>query len=227
MQSMAMQHNLRRARARCAIQTTRPFGPPELGPLVKRIRSRADDTCVSDVQHSLSRRTAEAPAPGAALSLRLECCTTDLPTRVLEVEGTRVCVTAPVHLCRRQEIGMRVTAVWDCKTGAARAGATIESQPRRPNAWVLRLDAMIEALDIEERLSDDSAGVIEVGSTTLPARIIDRSYHGVGCLVPAIVTLQPGQRARIVVGEHKRKGTIARVRRIGNQLRVGVQLDDM
>ena len=122
---------------------------------------------------------------------------------------------------------MRIVAVWDCKTGAARAGGTVESQTRRPNAWVLELDAEIESLVIEERLPDDSAGTLEVGATTLPARIIDRSFHGVGCLVPAIVSLRPGQRARVIVGDHNRKGTIARVRRIGNQLRVGIELDDI
>ncbi len=145
----------------------------------------------------------------------------------MEAEGTRVTVTAPVHLCRRDEVGMRVTAVWDGKTGAARARGVVASQQRRPTAWVLQLEPAIEALDIEERFPDDSTGTIEVGATTLPARIIDRSYHGVGCLVPAIISLERGQRARVIVGVHKRKGTIARVRRIGNQLRVGIELDEV
>ncbi|HET9730875.1 MAG TPA: PilZ domain-containing protein [Acidimicrobiia bacterium] len=170
---------------------------------------------------------AERPHPGAPLSLRLTCCGRDLPTRVLDVDGTRVSVTAPVHLCKRAELGMEFTAVWEGKTGVARSGGTIESQRRLPPTWVLALEAPIERLDIEERYPDDSPGTLEVGDTRLPARFIDRSLHGVACLVPALIRLEQGQRVRVIVGKHEREGAIARVQSIRNQLRVGIRLDEL
>ena len=95
----------------------------------------------------------------------------------------------------------------------------------RPPTWVLLLNDDVEPIDIEERYPDDSPGTLDIGTARLPAQIVDRSLHGVGCVVPALVRLRPGQRVRVVVGAHDRAGVIARVRPMGNQLRVGVRLD--
>jgi hypothetical protein len=172
-------------------------------------------------------RTAELPYPGASISLRLECCYTDLPARVLDADANRVSISAPVHLCRRPEIGMRFSAVWEHKTGMARSGGVVESQSRLPRNWVLQLAQPIEPLLIEKRYADDSPATLIVDGTRVPARVVDRSENGVGCMVPALVKLEPGQRVRVTVGNHDRAGAVARVRPLGNQLRVGIRLDEL
>jgi hypothetical protein len=173
------------------------------------------------------RQLARLPHGGESLSLRLDCCGEDLPTRALELQGSRVFVSAPLHLCRRSEIGAGFIATWDAKAGVCRSSGTVESLRRHPPAWVLRFEGSVDVLDIEKRFSDDSAGLLDIGDARLPARIIDRSLHGVGCLVPALTKLRPGQRVRVIVGRHDRAGTVARVRSFGNQLRVGIRLDDV
>ena len=182
---------------------------------------------VSELQHVRRDTLAEAPNPGVTLSLRLECCAVDLPTRVLDVQGTSVFVTAPIHLCGRRELHARFSSTWESKTGIARSTGSVESQRRLPPTWVLKLEGPIERLEIEERFPDDTPGTLEVGSTRLPARVVDRSIHGAACVVPAMVRIQPGQRVRVIVGQHDRKGTVARVRPLANQLRVGIRLDDI
>lgn len=166
------------------------------------------------------------PGQSVGLLVRMECCATDLPARVLDTEQPgRVWITAPIHLCRLPEVGMRFTATWESKTGLARSGGTIEAQQERPRRWQLQFDEPVEHLSVEERYPDDSPGFLDLGQTRLPARIIDRSYHGVGCIVPALAQLKPGQRVIVTVGEHRRAGAITRVRGFGNQVRVGVRLD--
>jgi hypothetical protein len=178
-------------------------------------------------QREATSQLGELPYSGASLSLRLECCLVDLPARVLSAQGTQISVTAPVHMCKRQELGARVTAIWDCKTGIARSTGTVESQRRLPPTWVLNLDGAIEHLTLEERYPDDSPGMLDIGDKRVPARVVDRSLNGVGCLVPALVRLRPGQRVNITVGRHDRAGTIARVQPLHNQLRVGIRLDEI
>jgi hypothetical protein len=167
------------------------------------------------------------PPTGAALSLRLPCCTTNLPARVLTVDGNSISITAPVHLCGTPEANARLTAVWEGKTGFYRATGVVASKRQRPPSWVVALHAPIERLEIEPRYPDDSAGTLDVGASRLPARIVDRSLHGVACVVPALTQLRPGQRVRVIVGQHNRAGTIANVRPLNNQLRVGIHLDDV
>jgi hypothetical protein len=169
----------------------------------------------------------DVPHAGAALTLRLECCGRDLPARVLASEGSRVSITAPVHVCRRSVIGAALTAVWSSKTGTAKSTGTVESLRRLPPTWVLSLDDAIEPVEVEERFPDDSPGMLDIGGKRVPARVVDRSLHGVGCLVPALVQLTPGQRVQIIVGKHERSGTVARVQPLHNQLRVGIRLDDV
>src|SRR6476620_3148614 len=113
----------------------------------------------------------DLPYPGAAILLRFSCCVIDLPARVLEVQDTRVTISAPIHLCRRPETGARFTATWDCKTGVARASGTVESQRPRPPTWVVALDGAIERIDVEQRYPDDSPGVLDIGTARLPARV--------------------------------------------------------
>jgi hypothetical protein len=173
------------------------------------------------------QRLAELPASGGSLVVRLDCCGVDLPARVVGVQGMRVSISAPIHLCSRPELGSHFAATWDCKTGVARATGTVESQRRVPPTWVLHIAGPIERLDVEPRFPDDSPGLLDLGDSRLPARIIDRSLHGVACLVPALAPLKPGQRVRVTVGRHERAGTIARVRPFGNQLRVGIRLDEV
>jgi hypothetical protein len=188
-----------------------------------------------DARGEAAHHIGERPAPGAELLLRLECCTIDLPSRVLEVPRAqggeahvlRAWITSPIHLCGRPEIGTRCTATWQSKTGLARSTGEVELQQQRPRRWLLRLDDKIERIASEERLPDDSPGMLDLGFARLPARIIDRSFHGVGCVVPALAQLKPGQRVSVHVGNHKRTGTIARVRGFGNQVRVGIQLDEL
>jgi hypothetical protein len=175
---------------------------------------------------SESRAAAELPYPSAPLTLRLECCNIDLPARVLEVLGTRVFITAPVHPCRRPELGVQCSAIWQCKMGLASSTGYVESHRRLPPSWVLRFEGPIEQVIIEERYPDDSPGTLIVDGTRVPVRVIDRSEHGAGCLVPAVVRLRVGQHVRIVVGKHERTGAVARVQVIGNQLRVGLRLDN-
>jgi hypothetical protein len=170
--------------------------------------------------------TQELPYPGAPISVRLECCDIDLPSRVLEAQSTRVLITAPIHVCRRPEIGVQCTAIWESKTGVSRSTGYVESHRRLPPSWVLRFEGAIERVVIEERYPDDSPGTLDVSGTRLPARVVDRSLHGAACLVPALVRLRPGERVRITVGDHNRRGTIARVQPLGNQLRVGIRLDE-
>jgi hypothetical protein len=157
----------------------------------------------------------------------LECCFSDLPARVLEGGSNRVSITAPVHLCRRSEIGLRFTAVWEHKTGMARSSGVVEAQNRVPRSWVLQLDGAVETFVLEKRYSDDSPATLIVDDTRVPARVVDRSESGVGCMVPALAKLEVGQRVQVIVGNHDRAGTIARVRPLGNQLRVGIRLDDV
>ena len=174
-----------------------------------------------------AQRVHELPYAGAPISLRLECCEIDLPSRVLDTQSTRVLITAPIHVCRRPEIGVQCTAIWESKTGLLRTTGYVESHRRLPPSWVLRLEGVIERVVIEERYPDDSPGTLEVDGARLPARVVDRSLHGAACVVPALVKLRRGQRVRIRVGNHDRRGTIARVQPLGNQLRVGLRLDDI
>jgi hypothetical protein len=176
---------------------------------------------------SETREAAELPYPSAPLTLRLECCNVDLPARVLEVLGTRVFITAPVHPCRRPEVGVRCSAIWQGKTGLAESKGYVESHRRLPPSWVLRFEGPIERVNIEERYPDDSPGTLIVDGARVPVRVVDRSVHGAGCLVPALVRLRVGQQVRIVVGKHERAGVVARVQLLGNQLRVGLRLDDL
>ncbi len=118
-------------------------------------------------------------------------------------------------------------AIWESKTGVLRSTGYVESHRRLPPSWVLRFEGAIEKVLIEERYPDDSPGTLDVCGTRLPARVIDRSLHGAACLVPALVRLRRGQRVRITVGNHDRAGTIARVQPLGNQLRVGIRLDEI
>jgi hypothetical protein len=39
--------------------------------------------------------------------------------------------------------------------------------------------------------------------------------------------MEPGQRVSVRVGDHERAGTIARVRGFGNQVKVGIRLDEL
>jgi hypothetical protein len=148
-----------------------------------------------------------------------------LPTRVVESESDAITVRAPVHLCRRPEVGMKFSAVWDCTTGVARSAGVVQSQRRVPPTWILHFQGPIEHFVVEERYPDDSPGTLDLGEQRLPARIIDRSLHGVACVVPAVVRVERGQRVRVIVGRHEREGTVARVSNLGNQLRVGIRLD--
>ena len=77
------------------------------------------------------------------------------------------------------------------------------------------------------RYPDDSPGTLDIGTARLPARVVDRSFNGVACVVPALANLRPGARVRVIVGRYERAGTIARVRSFGNQLRVGIRLDEL
>jgi hypothetical protein len=90
-----------------------------------------------------------------------------------------------------------------------------------------RVYARVELLSVEERYPDDSPDFLDLGNARLPARIIDRSFHGVGCIVPGLARLEPGQRVTVTVGDHQRAGTISRVRGFGNLVRVGVRLDEI
>ena len=202
---------------------------------LKRSSPDSETDCMNGAREHLAHQIGEPPATGADLLLRLECCAVDLPSRVLEVPRTdgsdahlvRAWITSPIHLCGRPELGSRCIATWRGKTAFARATGTVESQQQRPRRWLLQFDSAIARIDIEERLPDDSPGFLDLGFTRLPARIVDRSYHGVGCVVPALAQMEPGQRVSVVVGDHKRAGTIARVRGFGNQVRVGIQLDEL
>jgi hypothetical protein len=182
---------------------------------------------VNGTTRAQNERLSALPRAGEALSMRLACCNIDLPTRVVDVQGARVFVTAPLHVCRRSEIGAQFTATWESNRGVGRSSGTVESQRRHPPTWVLSVDGPIEFLDLEPRYSDDSPGLVDIGGTRLPARIVDRSLHGVGCVVPALAALRPGQRVRVIVGRHSRAGTIARVRPFGTQLRLGIRLDEV
>jgi hypothetical protein len=158
----------------------------------------------------------------------MDCCEVDLPARVLDTEQpTRVWITAPLHVCGKPEVGMHCVATWECSTGLARSNGTVEVQQQRPRRWRLCFDGRIEHLTIEERYPDDSPGFLDLGFARLPARITDRSFHGVGCVVPALAQLEPGQRVSVRVGDHERAGTIARVRGFGNQVKVGIRLDEL
>ena len=200
----------------CAVQMSR------------RVAPCADVMPVSDLRDRRQvEQVRELPYVRAPISIRLECCDVDLPSRVLEVQPTRVLITAPIHPCRRPEVGVRCTAVWESKTGLLQSTGYVESHRRVPPSWVLRLEGVIERILVEERYPDDSPGTLEVNGSRLPARVIDRSLHGAACLVPALVRLRRGQRARLSVGDHARGGTIARVHPLGNQLRVGIRLDDV
>ena len=160
------------------------------------------------------------------MSVRLQCCTTDWPEHVFSTRtGHAVSITAPIHLCRRSPLDATFDTIWDSKTGPARASGVVESVRPRPPTWVLLLNDDVEPIEIEERYPDDSPGTLDIGTARLPAQIVDRSFHGVGCVVPALVHLRPGQRVRVVVGVDHRAGVIACVRPLGNQLRVGVRLD--
>jgi hypothetical protein len=202
---------------------------------LKRSSPDSETDCMNGVREELAQQIGEPPAPGADLFLRLECCAVDLPSRVLEVprpDGSgaqlvRAWITTPIHICGRPELGSRFIATWRGKTCFARATGTVELQQQRPRRWLLQFDSAIARIDVEERLPDDSPGSLDLGFTRLPARIVDRSYHGVGCVVPALAPMEPGQRVSVVVGDHKRAGTIARVRGFGNQVRVGIQLDEL
>jgi hypothetical protein len=103
----------------------------------------------------------------------------------------------------------------------------VESSRPRPPTWNLRVSGPIERLEIEERFPDDSQRMLDIGISCPPARILDRSLHGVACVVPALTQLRPGRRVRVIVAKRDRAGTIARVRALNNQLRVGIRLDEL
>lgn len=194
----------------------------------RRVAPRADVIAVSDLRDRRQlEQVRELPYVRAPISIRLECCDVELPSRVLEVQSTRVLITAPIHPCRRPELGVRCTAVWESKTGLMQSAGYVESHRRTPPSWVLRFEGAIEKILVEERYPDDSPGTLEVDGTRLPARVVDRSLHGAACLVPSLMKLRRGQRVRVSVGDHSRQGTIARVHSLGNQLRVGIRLDDV
>lgn len=166
------------------------------------------------------------PTKGAPIALRLGCCGNESPTRVVGVQGTKLVLVRPVHTCGAPVVDQRVTVLWADEGEHFGADGMVRAIGGQPVRWFV--DIVGEPSPANRRQESRSncrdMAVLRRGSTMIPARVVNRSSKGLGCLVGGASRIAVRQEVTVELRGRRALARVVRVRPSGASLDVGLQL---
>lgn len=166
------------------------------------------------------------PANGARIALRLGCCGTESPTRVVGVQGTKLVLVRPVHTCDAPVVDRRVTVLWADGGEQFGADGVVRAVGGQPVRWFVEVVGEPSSANRrqESRSNCSDMAVLRRGTTMIPAHVVNRSSSGLGCLVGGASRIAVGQEVTVELRGHRALARVVRVRPSGASLDVGLQL---
>jgi hypothetical protein len=166
------------------------------------------------------------PTNGAPIALRLGCCGTESPTRVVAVQDAKLVLVRPVHTCDAPVVDRRVTVLWADDGEQFSADGVVRAVGGQPVRWFVEVVGEPSPANRrqESRSSCHDMAVLRRGSTMIPARVVNRSSRGLGCLVGGASRIAAGEEVTVELRGHRALARVVRVRPSGASLDVGLQL---
>lgn len=171
-----------------------------------------------------SRR--ELPLADSPISVRLACCGADRPARTITAADGLVTIAQPFHPCRVAAVGDGALLVWSTGNGVRTVAGDLQAVLSRPPRWCIRVRGSVGALNrrSEPRYEFGAMAAIWSRRGMVPARIVDRSRSGLGCLVGGGAPLVQHDVVTVEVAGETLRALVVRVRPSGRSLDVGLRL---